>query len=106
MQSCLLLAKDKDNDGYLQVHEIFGLNLREANLVVLSACDTALSKIYSGDDLVGLSRGFMYAGTPSLMATLWQVDDRCITVHEGVLQQLGEQGDEQARVIEAGPDHP
>ena len=58
------------------MHEIFGLNLKEANLVVLSACDTALSKIYSGDDLVGLSRGFMYAGTPSLMATLWQVDDQ------------------------------
>ena len=80
MQSGLLLSKDADNDGYLQVHEIFGLDLRNANLVVLSACETGLSKIYGGDDLVGLSRGFIYAGTPSLMATLWGVDDRSTAI--------------------------
>jgi len=76
MQSGLLLAKDAQNDGYLQVHEIFGIDLRNTNLVCLSACETGLSKIFGGDDMVGLSRGFIYAGTPSLMATLWQVDDR------------------------------
>ena len=76
MQSGLLLSKDTENDGYLQVHEIFGLNLRNTNLVILSACDTAISKIYNGDDLVGLSRAFIYAGTPTLLATLWSVDDR------------------------------
>ena len=75
LQSGLLLAKDEENDGYLQVHEIFGMDLRNANLVTLSACDTALSKIFGGDDLVGLARGFIYAGTPSLLATLWKVDD-------------------------------
>ena len=75
LQSGLLLTKDKDNDGYLQVHEIFGLNLANANLVTLSACETALGKIQGGDDMVGLSRGFIYAGTPSLLATLWDVDD-------------------------------
>ncbi|MEI9478710.1 MAG: CHAT domain-containing tetratricopeptide repeat protein [Deltaproteobacteria bacterium] len=75
MQSGLLLAKDKDNDGYLQVHEVFGMDLKNANLVTLSACETALAKIQGGDDLVGLSRGFIYAGTPSLLATLWKVDD-------------------------------
>jgi CHAT domain-containing protein len=75
LQSGLLLAKDEENDGYLQVHEIFGMDLRNASLVTLSACETALSKIFGGDDLVGLSRGFIYAGTPSLLATLWKVDD-------------------------------
>ena len=80
MQSGLLLSKDADNDGYLQVHEIFGLDLHNANLVVLSACDTGLSKIYGGDDLVGLSRGFIYAGTPSLIATLWEVADRSTAI--------------------------
>ena len=80
MQSGLLLSKDKDNDGYLQVHEIFGLDLKNANLVTLSACDTALSRIYGGDDLVGLSRGFIYAGTPSILATLWKVDDRSTSI--------------------------
>jgi CHAT domain-containing protein len=62
------------------VHEIFGLDLRNTNLVVLSACETALSKIYGGDDLVGLSRGFIYAGTPSLLATLWEVDDHSTAI--------------------------
>ena len=80
MQSGLLLSKDKDDDGCLQVHEIFGLDLRNANLVTLSACDTALSRIYGGDDLVGLSRGFVYAGTPSILATLWKVDDRSTSI--------------------------
>lgn len=80
MQSGLLLSKDKDNDGCLQVHEIFGLDLKNANLVTLSACNTALSKIYGGDDLVGLSRGFIYAGTPSILATLWKVDDRSTSI--------------------------
>jgi len=76
LQSGLLLSKDTENDGYLQVHEIFGLNFRKTNLVILSACDTAISKIYNGDDLVGLSRAFIYAGTPALLATLWSVDDQ------------------------------
>jgi len=75
MQSGLLLTKDDENDGYLQVHEIFEMDLKNANLVTLSACETALSKIQGGDDLVGLSRGFIYAGTPSILATLWKVDD-------------------------------
>ena len=80
MQSCLVLARDKENDGYLQVHEIYGLDLREANLVTLSACETGVSRITGGDDLVGLSRGFIYAGTPSLLATLWEVDDKSTAI--------------------------
>lgn len=75
MQSGLLLTRDNANDGYLQVHEVFEMDLKNANLVTLSACETALSKIEGGDDLVGLSRGFIYAGTPSILATLWKVDD-------------------------------
>ncbi len=75
LQSGLFLTKDEENDGYLQVHEVFEMDLPNANLVTLSACETALSKIQGGDDLVGLSRGFIYAGTPSLLATLWKVDD-------------------------------
>jgi CHAT domain-containing protein/Tfp pilus assembly protein PilF len=80
LQSGLLLAKDNENDGYLQVHEIFGMDLRNANLVTLSACETGLSKVQGGDDLVGLSRGFIYAGTPSILATLWKVDDRSTSI--------------------------
>ena len=75
MQSGLLLSRDDKNDGRLQVHELFGLNLKNANLVTLSACQTALTRVESGDDMIGLSRGFIYAGTPALLASLWDVDD-------------------------------
>jgi CHAT domain-containing protein len=46
-----------------------------AGLVVLSGCETGLGKLSSGDELVGLTRAFIYAGTPSVMASLWKVDD-------------------------------
>jgi tetratricopeptide (TPR) repeat protein len=75
LQSGLLLAGGEGNDGRLQVHEIFGMDLRNASLVTLSACETALGTISTGDDMVGLSRAFIYAGTPSLIASLWEVDD-------------------------------
>jgi CHAT domain-containing protein len=47
----------------------------KANLVVLSACETGLGKLSSGDELVGLTRAFIYAGTPSVVASLWNVED-------------------------------
>ena len=45
-------------------------------MVVLSACQTALGKITSGDEIIGLTRAFIYAGTSSVVATLWSVSDR------------------------------
>ncbi len=75
LQSGLLLAKEGEDDGMLEVHEVFGLDLRNVGLVVLSACETGLGSVTTGDDMVGLSRAFLYAGTPSLMATLWEVED-------------------------------
>jgi CHAT domain-containing protein/Tfp pilus assembly protein PilF len=62
-------------DGFLRVHDIYNLRLR-ADLVVLSACQTALGKEIRGEGLVGLTRGFMYAGAPRVVASLWKVDDR------------------------------
>ncbi len=47
----------------------------KANLVVLSGCETAMGKLSTGDELVGLTRAFIYAGTPSVVASLWKVDD-------------------------------
>jgi CHAT domain-containing protein len=58
----------------LEVREIFGMDL-QASLVVLSACETGLGKLSSGDELVGLTRAFIYAGTPSVVASLWKVED-------------------------------
>ena len=74
--STLRLAPDNSYDGRLEVHEIYQLDLREAtNLVVLSACQTQVGQLSKGDELIGLNRAFLYAGTPSVIATLWNVDD-------------------------------
>jgi len=74
LQSALLLAPDSQYNGMLSVNKIYSLNLA-ADLVTLSACETGLSKIANGDDLVGLTRGFLYAGSSSIVASLWKVDD-------------------------------
>ena len=59
----------------MRLNEIFNLNLT-ADLVVLSACETGLGKQIKGEGLVGLTRGFMYAGSPRLLVSLWKVDDQ------------------------------
>jgi CHAT domain-containing protein len=75
LNSALLLAKSGNDDGRLKVFEIFSLNLK-ADTVVLSACETGLGKINNGDELIGLIRAFIYAGTPSVITTLWKVNDQ------------------------------
>jgi CHAT domain-containing protein/Tfp pilus assembly protein PilF len=62
------------HNGFLRLHDIFNLNF-SADLVVLSACKTGLGKQVWGEGLVGLTRGFMYAGTPRVLVSLWNVDD-------------------------------
>ncbi len=62
-------------DGFLRLHDIYNLELN-ADLVVLSACQTALGKSIRGEGLIGLTRGFMYAGARRVVASLWRVDDR------------------------------
>ena len=74
LSSAVLLAKSGDDNGRLEVRDIFGLDLK-TSLVVLSGCETALGRLSSGDELVGLTRAFIYAGTPSVVASLWKVDD-------------------------------
>ncbi len=74
LKSTLLLAKDPKGDGHLTVDKLYSLRL-DADLVTLSACETGLGRVASGDDVVGLTRGFLYAGSRSIVASLWQVDD-------------------------------
>src|SRR5262249_20887592 len=64
----------KPQDGYLRVGDIYNMNL-SADLVVLSACRTGLGQQIRGEGLVGLTRGFLYAGSSRVIASLWKVDD-------------------------------
>jgi CHAT domain-containing protein/tetratricopeptide (TPR) repeat protein len=70
----LVDEQGQPQDGFLRLHEIYNLDL-PAELVVLSACQTALGKEIRGEGVVGLVRGFMYAGAPRVVASLWKVDD-------------------------------
>jgi CHAT domain-containing protein len=78
-------------NGYLRLHDIYNMRL-DADLVVLSACQTALGKEIRGEGLVGLTRAFIYAGAPRVVASLWQVNDLATAelmkkFYRGMLQQ-------------------
>jgi CHAT domain-containing protein len=81
----------KPQDGFLRLGDIFNLNL-PADLVVLSACRTALGKDVRGEGLLGFVRGFMYAGTRRVVASNWKVDDAATAqlmarFYEGMFKQ-------------------
>jgi CHAT domain-containing protein/Tfp pilus assembly protein PilF len=77
--SALMLAPSKSQDGRLEAHEIFGLQL-QCDLVTLSACETGLGEVTKGDEIIGLSRSFIFAGAPSVITSLWKVDDLATAV--------------------------
>lgn len=71
----LVDAEGRPREGFLGLSDIYELDL-DADLVVLSGCKTALGKEVRGEGLMGLTRGFQYAGVPRVVATLWPVQDR------------------------------
>jgi tetratricopeptide (TPR) repeat protein len=84
LESCIMLAPLRPDSSRraqcvsewdLTAGQILQLEMR-AELVTLSACESGVSKRHPGDELIGLSRSLIYAGTPSVLATLWSVNDR------------------------------
>jgi CHAT domain-containing protein len=71
-----LAADGEEYDGNLEAQEILAdVDLTGVNLVVVSACSTAVGKPSAGDEIVGLTRALLYAGTPAVISTLWEIDD-------------------------------
>ncbi len=67
-------AIGSEDDGYLNVYELFNLNL-PGQLAVLSACNTGGGRLEQGEGIISLARGFFYAGIPSVVMTLWEIED-------------------------------
>lgn len=84
MNSGLLLATDRQGSGLLTAAEIFSLNF-QGRLVIMSACETAPGPSANGTEIMGLSRAFLYAGTPSVIATLWNIEDKSTAVFMKIL---------------------
>jgi len=80
-RSALVLSidEDKKEDGFLQVREIYNLRLN-ADMVVLSACQTGRGRLESGEGLLGLPRIFFYAGAKSVISTLWPINDKSTSI--------------------------
>jgi len=72
--SSLALSPGPDDDGHLRCLELFGMSI-PADLVVLSACETAKGTVYQAEGVVGFVRAFMMAGAPRVIVSLWKVDD-------------------------------
>jgi len=83
MFSKLLLSKEpvakigeQEPDGVLEAREIYAMDLSRARLVVLSACQTGVERYYNGEGMIGMSRTFLAARVPLVVASLWAVDSR------------------------------
>ena len=78
----LVDRQGRARDGFVRLFDIYGMHLN-ADLVVLSACETSLGKDLRGEGMLGLARGFLVAGARRVLASLWKVDDRATAVFMG-----------------------
>jgi CHAT domain-containing protein len=80
MYSTLIFSHDTsgDEDRFLRTYEIYGIPLK-AKMVVLSSCNTGSGKLYSGEGILSLARGFIYSGSESVVMSMWEIEDRAGT---------------------------
>ena len=94
LTSIVLSLVDEDGnpqDGFFRAHEIYNLKI-ESELVVLSACDTGKGQLIKGEGLIGLTRGFMYAGARRVVVSLWEIRDEStprlmVSFYRGMIQE-------------------
>jgi CHAT domain-containing protein len=68
-------SAEETEDGVLYAHELYDMDMRKLDLAVLSACETGMGKVQKGEGVMSIARGFAYAGCPSLVISLWKIDD-------------------------------
>jgi CHAT domain-containing protein len=100
-QPALILSQERgkdDGSGLLQFADILELKLN-ADLVVLSACDTGLGRLREGEGIVGLTRAFLYAGASAVVASLWEVEDQSTSVLMEQFYRRLKQGESKAEAL-------
>ncbi len=99
-RSALVLSLDEDpqEDGFLQVREIYNLRLK-ADLVVLSACQTGKGKLERGEGVLGLPRVFFYTGARSVVSTLWRINDESTATLMNSFYGYLSQGNDKAQAL-------
>jgi len=99
-RSALILAIDDDmkEDGFLQVREIYNLKL-DADLVVLSACQTGRGKLEKGEGILGFPRIFFYVGAKSVVLSLWKINDKSTSVFMDYFYYYLSQGNEKTQAL-------
>jgi len=99
-RSALVLALDDDpqEDGFLQVRELYNLRLK-ADLVVLSACQTGMGKLERGEGILGLPRIFFYAGARSVILTLWRINDESTAKFMNLFYRYLSEGNDKAQAL-------
>lgn len=96
-----LFAEFQLKNAPLTIHDIYGLELKRAAVAVLSACNTQVGPLSRGDDMIAMNRAFIYAGAPSVVASLWSVDDKATSELMVAFHQRFAQGESPAFALSA-----
>jgi CHAT domain-containing protein len=86
-------------DGYVTALDLFSMNC-ETNMVALSGCQSGLAEVSGSDDLLGLIRGFLYAGARSLMLSLWSVNDQSTSMLMAEFYKAWQGGEARAKALQ------
>ncbi len=99
-RSALVLSKEDsiDEDGFLQVSEIYNLRIK-SDLVILSACQTGRGSLEKSEGVLGLPRIFFYSGAKSVVSTLWRIDDKSTSVFMNYFYGFMSQGKNKAQSL-------